>query len=307
MDAGEEDFDCPNAAGQARVICPGRGGEITLLIDQCELDVYVKSSLTFSGMTKEQAMAIEHPIKIALGIHVGALPKNVIILGYARRLSLGESLRRLAVWGGPQEYGGDHDVTIDFKVAVSEEDANQVEADLATPSPNALLKTIAAVLYFHEDVVQSFADAGGSILDVTLTINEVDVEDFSSTIAPTPAPTPPRTTPNSTPSSMDAPSTHEWKYEWSANSSSVQAAVQSPVGKTPTTLSTSHLSLLLAVIAVIGLILVLVIYRCLGLQCPCCSPKPATFAPHSAGKVPEGDRTWAKPSPQKVKIICVHP
>ena len=211
------------------------------------------------------------------------------------------------MWGGPQEYGGDHDVTIDFKVAVSEEDANQVEADLATPSPNALLKTIAAVLYFHEDVVQSFADAGGSILDVTLTVNEVDVEDFSSTIAPTPAPTPPRTTPNPTPSSMDAPSTHEWKYEWSANSSSVQAAVQSPVGRTPTTLSTSHLLLLLAVIAVIGLILVLVIYRCLGLQCPCCSPKPATFAPHSAGKVPEGDRTWAKPSPQKIKIICVHP
>jgi len=47
----------------------------------------VKSALTFSGMTKEQAMAMEHAVQEGIAIHVGALPQNVIILGYSRRLS----------------------------------------------------------------------------------------------------------------------------------------------------------------------------------------------------------------------------
>ena len=37
-------------------------------------------------------------------------------------------------------------------MAVSEEEANHVEAVLTTQSPDALLKTITAVLYFDEDV-----------------------------------------------------------------------------------------------------------------------------------------------------------
>jgi len=194
MDAGDEDIDCPNSPGQARVGCPGGGGEITVLVDQCKLDVYVKSALTFSGMTKEQAMAMEHAVQEGIAIHVGALPQNVIILGYSRRLSFSGSIRRLGDILG---------VTIDFKVAVSEEMANEVEAELATPSPNALLRTITAVLYFDEDVAQDFADAGGSILDVTLTINEVDFEDFPTTAAPTEASLPPSTTADPTPSSAD--------------------------------------------------------------------------------------------------------
>ncbi len=58
-------------------------------------------------------MAMEHAVQEGIAIHVGALPQNVIILGYSRRLSFSGSIRRLGDILG---------VTIDFKVAGSVHD-----------------------------------------------------------------------------------------------------------------------------------------------------------------------------------------
>jgi len=148
--------------------------------------VTVSSELTFDGMTEEQAKAIEPAIVTGIAATIeGVSDDDVTITGYSRRLS-GRSLA--------------DSVKIAFEIVVPE----GVEADAvsggiteAAADATAVLEAITAAVEADADLKAAFADLGGDLSAVTLTVAEPVVKETPKEETPAPttkAPTTPAPT-----------------------------------------------------------------------------------------------------------------
>jgi len=147
--------------------------------------VTVSSELTFDGMTEEQAKAIEPAIVTGIAATIeGVSDDDVTITGYSRRLS-GRQLT---------SHGGDS-VKIAFEIVVPEGvEASAVSGGIteAAADATAVLEAITAAVEADADLKAAFADLGGDLSAVTLTVAEPVVKETPKEETPaetTPAPT----------------------------------------------------------------------------------------------------------------------
>jgi len=165
--------------------------------------VTVSSELTFDGMTEEQAKAIEPAIVTGIAATIeGVSDDDVTITGYSRRLS-GRQLT---------SHGGDS-VKIAFEIVVPEGvEASAVSGGIteAAADATAVLEAITAAVEADADLKKAFADLGGDLTAVTLTVaepvvTETDKDEVPATEKPTEAPTTKKPTEKPT----EAPTTAE--------------------------------------------------------------------------------------------------
>jgi len=140
----------------------------------------VRSALTLTGLTVEQAKAIEPAIVAGIAKSVGVSEDAVEVTGYAasaagRRLLLGRRLQA--------------GVRADFQVAVAEgQDPTAVQQGVAdaADSPSEMLADIKEAVEADDGVKDALAALGGSMDDVAL---EVEAPTVVQVASPTPAPT----------------------------------------------------------------------------------------------------------------------